>query len=152
MEDMKNMNMEEQTAEEQTAEEQTAEEQQEEEMREEQKEAQKKGIVNMNDKKPKEESGNYTHYFRKPEIIGGKTYKSLTFYFERLCGEDIEAIEEELQVQNKYVLSPEISSTFQSMLAARAAGVASDEIRRLKVYDYMKIKNKARDFLVNMGY
>ena len=85
-------------------------------------------------------------------MIGGKEYKSLTFYFERLCGEDIEAIEEELQLQNKYVLSPEISSTFQSMLAARAAGVASDEIRRLKVYDYMKIKNKARDFLVNMGY
>ena len=142
MEDMKNMNMEEQTEEEQTAEEQ----------QEEQKEAQKTGIVSINNKKPKQESENYTHYFKKPEMIGGKEYKSLTFYFERVCGEDIEAIEEELQLQNKYVLSPEISSTFQSMLAARAAGVASDEIRRLKVYDYMKIKNKARDFLVNMGY
>lgn len=142
MEDMKNMNMEEQTA----------EEQQEEEMREEQKEAQKTGIVDMNDKKQNQGSENYTHYFRKPEMIGGKAYKSLTFYFERLCGDDIEAIEEELQLKNKYILSPEISSTFQSMLAARAAGVASDDISRLKIYDYMKIKNKARDFLVNMGY
>lgn len=147
MEDMKNMNMEEQTEEEQTA-----EEQKEEEMREEQKEAQKTGIVNMNDKKQNQGSENYTHYFRKPEMIGGTAHKSLTFYFDKLCGEDIEAIEEELQAQNKYVLSPETSSIFQSMFAARAAGVASDEIRRLKVYDYMKIKNKARDFLVNMGY
>ena len=76
----------------------------------------------------------------------------MTFYFERLTGEDIEAIEAELQDQNKFVISPEISSIFQSMLAARAAGIASDEIRRLPVRDYMKIKNKARDFLVSAGY
>lgn len=78
--------------------------------------------------------------------IMNKQYKTMTFYFDRLTGTDVEAIEAELQDQNKYVLSPEISSVFQSMLAARAAGVASDEIKRLPVRDYMKIKNKARDF------
>ena len=67
MEDMKNMNMEEQTEEEQTAEEQ----------QEEQKEAQKTGIVSINNKKPKQESENYTHYFKKPEMIGGKEYKRI---------------------------------------------------------------------------
>jgi hypothetical protein len=45
-----------------------------------------------------------------------------------LTGDDIEAIEAELQDQNKYVLSRNFF-VFLSMLAARAAGVASDEIR-----------------------
>lgn len=117
------------------------------------REAQAAGEVNTADKKvEKEQSQNYTHTFKKPVEIEGKQYKTMTFYFERLTGDDIEAIEAELQDQNKYVLSPEISSVFQSMLAARAAGVASDEIRRLPVGDYMKIKNKTRDFLVNAGY
>ena len=81
----------------------------------------------------------------------GKKYTSLTFYFDRLTGEDIEAIEDELMDQNKFVLTPETSSSFQCILAAKAAGIASDEIRRLPVHDYMKIKNKARNFLINAG-
>lgn len=119
---------------------------------EEMQQAQKTGTVDFSAKKEeKEKSGNYTHTFKKPVEIEGQKYTSLTFYFDRLTGEDIEAIEEELQDQNKYVLSPEISSAFQSMLAARAAKVPADEIRRLPVRDYMAIKNKARNFLINMG-
>lgn len=114
--------------------------------------AQKTGTVDFSEKKEeKEKSGNYTHNFKKPVEIEGQKYTSLTFYFDRLIGEDIEAIEEELQDQNKYVLSPEISSAFQSMLAARAAKIPADAIRRLPVRDYMAIKNKARNFLINMG-
>ena len=75
----------------------------------------------------------------------------ILLYFDRLCGEDIEAIEEELQDQNKYVLTPEISSAFQCMLAARAAKIPADAIRRMKIKDYMAIKNKARNFLISMG-
>lgn len=119
---------------------------------EEMKQAQKTGTVDFSEKKEeKEKSGNYTHTFKKPVEIEGKKYSSLTFYFENLTGEDIEAVEEELQDQNKYVLSPEISSAFQSVLAARAAKVPADEIRRLPARDYMAIKNKARNFLINMG-
>lgn len=119
---------------------------------EEMQEAQKTGTVDFSAKKDeKEKSGNYTHNFKKPVEIEGQKYTSLTFYFDKLTGEDIEAIEEELQDQNKYVLSPEISSSFQSMLAARAAKIPADAIRRLPVRDYMAIKNKARNFLINMG-
>ena len=114
--------------------------------------AQKTGTVDFSEKKEeKEKSGNYTHTFKKPVEIEGQKYTSLTFYFDRLTGEDIEAIEEELQDQNKYVLTPEISSAFQSMLAARAAKIPADAIRRLPIRDYMAIKNKARNFLINMG-
>lgn len=131
------------------------EEMQQEDFAEEMQEAKRTGTVSLeekNEKKRAEKSQNYTHTFKNPIEIEGKQYKTMTFYFERLTGEDIEAIEAELQDQNKFVISPEISSIFQSMLAARAAGIASDEIRRLPVRDYMKIKNKARDFLVNAGY
>lgn len=117
-------------------------------------EAQRTGVVDMSDHKAEKEkkSANYTHTFKKPVMILGKQYKTMTFYFENLTGEDIEAVEQEMQDMNKYALSPEISSVFQCMLAARAAKVGSDEIRRLPVADYMKIKNKARDFLTGVGY
>ena len=119
---------------------------------EEMQQAQKTGTVDFSEKKEeKEKSGNYTHTFKNPVEIEGKKYTSLTFYFDKLTGEDIEAVEEELQDQNKYVLSPEISSAFQSTLAAKAAKVPADEIRRLPVRDYMAIKNKARNFLINLG-
>ena len=126
---------------------------QQEEFTEEMKEAQKTGIVSMEDKKKeKKTSLNYTHTFKAPVEINGEKHKALTFYFEKLTGEDVEAIEEELQDQNKYVLTPEVSSVFQTMLAARAAGVGADEIRRLKIKEYMKIKNQARSFLIESGY
>lgn len=119
---------------------------------EEMQQAQNTGTVDFSAKKEeKEKSGNYTHNFKKPIEIEGQKYTSLTFYFDKLTGEDIEAIEEELQDQNKYVLTPEISSAFQSMLAARAAKIPADAIRRLPVRDYMAIKNKARNFLISMG-
>lgn len=120
---------------------------------EEMQEAQKTGIVSMEDKKKeKKTSLNYTHTFKTPVEINGQKQKALTFYFEKLTGEDVEAIEEELQDQNKYVLTPEVSSVFQTMLAARAAGVGADEIRRLPLGEYMKIKNQARSFLIESGY
>ena len=126
---------------------------QQEEFTEEMKEAQKTGIVSMEDKKKeKKTSLNYTHTFKAPVEINGEKHKALTFYFEKLTGEDVEAIEEELQDQNKYVLTPELSSVFQTMLAARAAGVGADEIRRLPLGEYMKIKNQARSFLIESGY
>ena len=117
-------------------------------------EAQASGVVSFEEKKTEKEntSLNYTHTFKAPREIEGKKYTALTFYFDNLTGEDIEAVDQELADMNKYVLSPEISSAFQCILAAKAAGVASDEIRRLPVPDYMKIKNKARDFLIAAGY
>ena len=122
---------------------------QEEEFAAEMQEATKTGIVSMDGKKKEKKSSlNYTHNFKTPVEIEGQQYKSMTFYFEKLTGEDVEAIEEELQDQNKYVLTPEVSSVFQTMLAARAAGVAADEIRRLPLGEYMKIKNQGLDIQI----
>lgn len=88
-------------------------------------EAQASGVVSFEEKKTEKEntSLNYTHTFKAPREIEGKKYTALTFYFDNLTGEDIEAVEQELADMNKYVLSPEISSAFQCILAAKAAGL-----------------------------
>ena len=125
---------------------------QEEQMeREEIGKAQAEGVIDVNKEKGRK-SLNYTHKFAKPTEIMGKKYESLTFYFEELTGDDVEDVELELQQRNIVVLSAEVSSAFQSAIAAKAAHMASDEIRRLPLRDYMKIKNAARNFLVAVGY
>lgn len=110
------------------------------------------GVVEFDRKVEPGKSLNYTHKFSKPIEIMGKRYESLTFYFEGLTGNDVEDVELELQQRNIVVLSAEVSSAFQSAIAAKAAHMASDEIRRLPLRDYMKIKNAARNFLVAVGY
>lgn len=114
--------------------------------------AQATGVIEFNKKEEQDKSLNYTHKFAKPTEIMGRKYESLTFYFEELTGDDVEAVELELQQRNIVVLSAEVSSAFQSAIAAKAAHMASDEIRRLPLRDYMKIKNAARNFLVAVGY
>lgn len=121
-----------------------------EEQETEMQQAQASGTVDFNKKKEeKQASLNYTHKFAKSVTIMGKQYSSMTFYYENLTGDDLEAIEAEMQAQNLYALSR--IRAFQSRLAARAAGVASDEIRHLPMKDYMKIKNSARDFLLSLN-
>ncbi len=114
--------------------------------------AQATGVIEFNKKEEQGKSLNYTHKFAKPTEIMGRKYESLTFYFEELTGDDVEDVELELQQRNIVVLSAEVSSAFQSAIAAKAAHMASDEIRRLPLRDYMKIKNAARNFLVAVGY
>ncbi len=114
----------------------------------------REGVVDFSAKKETktgENSWNYTHEFKKPIMIDGKSFKTLTFYFDDLTGQDVEAAEAELQAQNIYVLTPETSSHFHAVLAARAARIPVDDIRRLPVHDYMKIKNQARNFLISLG-
>lgn len=104
------------------------------------------------DKPADAHSMNYVHTFNQPVEITGTQYKSLTFYFERLTGEDVEAVELELQQRNIIVLDATVSSAFQCGIAARASGIGADEIARLPLRHYLKIKNAARDFLVAVGY
>ena len=62
------------------------------------------------------------------------------------------SVELELQQRNIIVLDATVSSAFQCGIAARASGIGADEIARLPLRHYLKIKNAARDFLVAVGY
>lgn len=95
--------------------------------------------------------GAYVHKFQKPYTYEDKTYTELVFDFEKLIGNDLVAIENEMAAVGEFALSPEISTSFLYRLAARAAGVGSDVISSLPIRDFDKIKNKSRDFLVSTG-
>ena len=96
--------------------------------------------------------GVYTHTFKKPFEYEGKTYEELTFDFEHLKGRDMVAIENEMQGASEYALAPEISTSFQSKMAARAAGIGSDVLEAMPLKDFNKITGAARRFLLDSGY
>lgn len=96
--------------------------------------------------------GVYTHTFKKPFEYEGKTYEELTFDFEHLKGRDMVAIENEMQGASEYALAPEISTSFQSKMAARAAEIGSDVLEAMPLKDFNKITGAARRFLLDSGY
>lgn len=96
--------------------------------------------------------GAYVHEFTKPYTFEEKTYTKLVFDFEKLVGDDLVAIENEMAAVGEYALSPEISTSFLYRLAAKAAGVGSDVIAHMPIRDFGKIKNKSRDFLISTGF
>lgn len=96
--------------------------------------------------------GVYTHKFKRPFEYGGTTYTELTFNFERLTGRDMVSIETEMQMNNEYAIAPEISSSFQAKLAARAAKIGSDVMEATPLPEFNRITNAARDFLLNTGF
>ena len=90
--------------------------------------------------------GAYVHEFTKPYTFEEKTYTKLVFDFEKLIGDDLVAIENEMAAVGEYALSPEISTSFLYRLAAKAAGVGSDVIAHMPIRDFGKIKNKCYEF------
>lgn len=96
--------------------------------------------------------GVYTHVFKKPFEYEGRTYEELTFDFGHLKGRDMVAIENEMQGASEYALAPEISTSFQSKMAARAAGIGSDVLEAMPLKDFNKITGAARRFLLDSGY
>lgn len=97
-------------------------------------------------------AGTYRHVFSKPYEYEDKTYKELVFDFEKLIGEDLVAIENEMAAVGEYVISPEISTSFLYRMAAKAANIGSDAIAHMPLRDFGKIKNQARDFLISTGF
>ncbi len=97
-------------------------------------------------------SGVYVHKFKKPFEYEGKKYETLNFYFERLTGRDMIAIENEMQANSEYALDPILSRNFQSKMAARAGGVASDTLEAMPIQEFNSITTAARNFLIDSGY
>jgi len=97
-------------------------------------------------------AGVYVHRFKKPFEYEGKKYETLNFYYERLTGRDVIAIESEMQANNEYALDPLLSRSFQSKMASRASGMAADVLEAMPIQEFNKITNAARNFLIDSGY
>lgn len=113
-----------------------------------QEQTQEVAVVTESDTK----EGTYTHVLSKPFEYCGITHKKFVFDFEKLTGDDMVAIENEMAAVGEYALSPEISTSFLARMAARAAGVGSDVILKLPLKEFGKIKNESRSFLISTGF
>lgn len=107
-------------------------------------------VINITEEKVV--SSGYNHKFNKPFEYEGKKFTTLNFDFDKLTGQDMISIEEEMAAQSKYVITPEIDSDFMVRLAAKACGVASDALMALPLKDFSKIRTETRNFLINAGY
>ena len=112
----------------------------------------KTGHKTGTNKATEEVSGVYVHRFKKPFEYDGTKYETLNFYFDKLNGEDMLKIENEMQDNNEYALSAEVSKSFQCKMAARAARVGSDVILAMPIGEFNRITNAARRFLLDTGY
>ena len=86
-----------------------------------------------------------------PVEYEGKTYKELKFDFSEITGADSLNIEAELNSQGIVVISPSYQSPYLVRLCARACSekIDVDLLTRLKLRDYLALRNKARNFLMS---
>jgi len=93
----------------------------------------------------------YTYTFSKPFSWEGKTYKKLTFDFDKLTGRDTGEIEEIILRRGHLMPAfPENSSEFISIAAARACedDIGDDLMRALPMRAFNQITRKLRLFLM----
>ena len=98
----------------------------------------------------KETDGIYIHELKKPFKYEGKEYKSMSFDWNKLTGEDGLSIEEEMERLGSAVLIPAYNSGYLSRMAARASleGVPLNALLALPLKDYNAIRVAARSFLL----
>ena len=104
--------------------------------------------------------GTYTHTFKKPFTYQERTIETLTFDWESLTGADHTAIENEILMRGKTLVTPEFSSEFLSRMAVRACtnrddrGIRllnADVMQKMPMRDFQTICKKARAFLLRAG-
>lgn len=100
--------------------------------------------------KEKIPEGAYVLTLAKPYTYEDRTYDRFVFDFEKLAGDDLINIENEMAAMGETILVPETSTSFLGRLAARAAGVRSDVITSMPVRDFIRVKNVAQNFLTGM--
>lgn len=91
-----------------------------------------------------------TVVFKQPREWEGQTYNSLTFDWGELTGEDFLAIEQQMLLRGKALVSPEFSTVFLTLLAVKACRERVDEkfMRRLPIVLFNRIRSGARNFLI----
>ncbi len=92
----------------------------------------------------------FTIRLKEPVTYNGKEYTELTFDFDKLTGRDGLAIEEELSHLGKSVVAPVFSVEYLMRMAAKACTVTigADLFDKLTLRDFNRLRNKARDFLL----
>lgn len=102
----------------------------------------------------------YTHTFKEPFSYQGLTMEALTFDWGKLTGKDHLAIESELLMHGKTLITPEFTGEFLCGMAVRACTDRTPEgvrvldqnaIKALPLRDFQTICKRARAFLLRAG-
>lgn len=101
----------------------------------------------------------YTHEFPAPYSFEGESFDKLTFDFGQLTAEDSLKIEAEMSALGQPLLVPEFSGEYLLRIAMRACTdkkadgkkLGLDFFRALPLSAYVKIRGRARSFLLRAG-
>lgn len=105
--------------------------------------------ANTEDTVPTIEDNGITYKLTQPFTWEGKTYTHLDLDFGSLRGKDMEQIEEEIISSGESLqMIPEMTSSYLFKVAAKAAGVHHSVIENLPFTDALKVKIKARNFIL----
>lgn len=108
-------------------------------------------VLEGNAQNTENRQGVYVHIFKNPYEYEDKKFETINFNFDKLTGKDMISIENEMQAMGEFALSPEISRAFQCRMAAKAGKIATDTLEMMPFFDFIKITNAARDFLLYAG-
>lgn len=99
----------------------------------------------------KDAQSTFTHQFKKPFVYDGNEYKTLTFDFEGLSGNDTLQIERELARQGRTVIVPEFNGDYLAHMASKACEeeIGVDAFGMMSLRDFNAIRGAARRFLLN---
>lgn len=87
------------------------------------------------------------HEFAKPIIFDGQEYTGLDLDLDRLTGKDLVNIEAEMTARGVQAVMPEISKSYQMLVAARSAKVPVELIEELPIKEASAITMKVVNFL-----
>lgn len=98
----------------------------------------------------------FTRTLVKPVTFEGEVFETLTFDFGRLTAADSLNIEAEMAAMNRVVIVPEFSGDYLLRMAMRACTdrrkdgrkLGLDFFQALSLGDYVRIRGKARSFLL----
>lgn len=93
----------------------------------------------------------FSFKLRKPLNYLGKTYEEFHFDFDSLTGADALDVEEEMQKEGlPVVVVAAFNSEYLIRIAAKACSepIGSDAFRYCSLYDFNKIKDRMRGFLL----
>jgi hypothetical protein len=78
----------------------------------------------------------------------GKTYSEISFNYGALTGEDFTEVDREMKQSGDFMLtSANTDMGFLYRIAARAAGIGSDVVKKLPADKFNAVLNSARRFL-----
>lgn len=87
------------------------------------------------------------HEFAKPFTFEGTEHTGIDLDLDRLTGKDLVNIEAEMTARGIQAIMPEISKSYQMLVAARAAKVHVDFIEALPIKEASAITMKVVNFL-----